>query len=92
MFSSQPTKVRFASFLSSGFTTMAVINPPEKKMAKRTSLQPIELPEIMAVKSRHFFSEPINMDNFVVSKKKVVMFLSISCCFSGNFAVQCCFF
>jgi hypothetical protein len=27
--------VRFAS----GFTTMAVINPPEKKLAKRTSVQ-----------------------------------------------------
>ena len=32
------TEVRFASFLSGGFTTMAVINPPEKKLAKRTSV------------------------------------------------------
>ena len=32
------TEVRFASFLSSGFTTMAVINPLEKKLAKRTSV------------------------------------------------------
>jgi hypothetical protein len=32
--------VRFASFLSGGFTTMALINPPEKKIGqKRTSLQ-----------------------------------------------------
>ena len=31
-------EVRFASFLSGGFTTMAVINPPEKKLAKRTSV------------------------------------------------------
>jgi hypothetical protein len=30
--------VRFASFLSSGFTTMAVMNPPEKKLEKRTSV------------------------------------------------------
>ena len=30
------TEVRFASFLSGGFITMAVINPPEKKLAKRT--------------------------------------------------------
>jgi hypothetical protein len=30
--------VRFASFLSSGFATMAVINPPEKKLLKRTSV------------------------------------------------------
>ena len=30
------TEVRIASFLSGGFTTMTVINPPEKKLAKRT--------------------------------------------------------
>jgi hypothetical protein len=29
----------FASFLSGGFTTMAVINPLERKLAKRTSVQ-----------------------------------------------------
>ena len=33
-----PTEVRFASFLSGGFTTMAVINPPERKLVKRTSV------------------------------------------------------
>ena len=32
------SEVRFASFLSGVFTTMAVINPPERKMAKRTSV------------------------------------------------------
>ena len=32
------TEVRFVSFLSVGFTTMAVINPPEKKLAIRTSV------------------------------------------------------
>ena len=35
----QCTEVRFASFLSGGFTTMAVINPLERKLAKRTSVQ-----------------------------------------------------
>jgi hypothetical protein len=35
----QCTEVRFASLLSGGFTTMAVINPPEKKLAKLTSVQ-----------------------------------------------------
>jgi hypothetical protein len=30
------TEVRFASFLSGGFTTMVVINPPKKKLTKRT--------------------------------------------------------
>ena len=28
------TKVRFASFLSGGFTTMAAINPTERKLCK----------------------------------------------------------
>ena len=32
------TKVHFASFLSGGFTTMAVINPPERKLAKCISV------------------------------------------------------
>ena len=31
----QCTEVRFARLLSGGFTTMAVINPPERKLAKR---------------------------------------------------------
>ena len=33
----QCTEVRFATFLSDAFTTMAVMNPPEKKLEKRTS-------------------------------------------------------
>ena len=36
--SMQCTKVHFASFLSGELTTTAVINPPEKKLAKRTSV------------------------------------------------------
>jgi hypothetical protein len=32
------TEVHFASFFSGGFTTMAVINPPEKKLTKCTSV------------------------------------------------------
>ena len=31
--------MRFTSFLFGGFTIMAVINPPEGKLAKRTSVQ-----------------------------------------------------
>ena len=31
-FSKESTEVRFASLLSGGFTTMAVMNPPEKKL------------------------------------------------------------
>jgi phosphotransferase system glucose/maltose/N-acetylglucosamine-specific IIC component len=30
----QYTEMRFGGFFSGGFTTMAVINPPEKKLAK----------------------------------------------------------
>ena len=37
------TDMRFASFLSGGFTSMAVINPPEKKLAKRTSVPCVEM-------------------------------------------------
>ena len=37
--STQCTEVRFASLLFGGFTTMAVINPPEKKLTNRTSVQ-----------------------------------------------------
>jgi hypothetical protein len=39
----QCTEVRFVSLLSGGFTTMAVINPPERKLAKHTSVQCVEL-------------------------------------------------
>ena len=35
----QSIEVRFASFLSSEFTTMAVINPPERKLAKHISVK-----------------------------------------------------
>ena len=37
------TEVRFASFLSGGFTNMAVINPPERKVAKRTSVHFVDV-------------------------------------------------
>ena len=33
------TEVRFARFPSGGFTTMAVINPPERKLAESTFVQ-----------------------------------------------------
>ena len=35
----QCTEVRLSSFLSGGFTTRAVINPPERKLTKHTSVQ-----------------------------------------------------
>ena len=39
MRSKQCTEVRFASFLSSGFIIAIVVNPPERKLAKYTSVQ-----------------------------------------------------
>ena len=35
----QCTEVRFASLLSGGFITAIVVNPPERKLANRTSVQ-----------------------------------------------------
>ena len=35
----QCTEVRFASFFSGGLITMTEINPPERKLAKRTFVQ-----------------------------------------------------
>ena len=35
----QCTEVRLASFLPGGFITAMVVNPPERKLAKRTSVQ-----------------------------------------------------
>ena len=39
----QRKEVHFDSFLAGGFTTMSVINPPERKHAKRTSVQRMTL-------------------------------------------------
>ena len=47
------TEVRFASLLSDGFTTMAVINPPEEKLANRTSVHCAYLVLV-------FFQQPMN--------------------------------
>ena len=32
------TRVRFASFQSGGFITVTIVNPPKRKLAKRTSV------------------------------------------------------
>ena len=39
----QCTKMRFASFFSGGFITAIVVNPPERKLEKRTSVQWLEI-------------------------------------------------
>ena len=43
------TEVCFASFLSSGFITAIVVNPPESKLAKRASVH--------CTKKAYIFSE-----------------------------------
>ena len=40
------TEVHFASFLSSGFITAIVVNTPERKLAKRTSVQCVKSMQI----------------------------------------------
>jgi hypothetical protein len=47
------TEVRFARLHACGFTTMAVINPQEKKLAKRTSV--------------HCVTESISSNDFVAN-------------------------
>ena len=42
------TKVLFASFLSGGFTTMAVMKPPESKLAKCTSVHWLHLQRVVS--------------------------------------------
>jgi len=37
----QSTEMRFSSFFSGGFITAIVVNPPERKLAKRTSVQSV---------------------------------------------------
>ena len=52
------TEVRFATFISGGFTTMAVINPLVRKLAKRTSVQCLDLRPhyiIIAIKALMIF-------------------------------------
>ena len=39
LLSPQCTEVRFTSLLSGGFITAILVNPPERNLAKRTSVQ-----------------------------------------------------
>ena len=56
------TEVRFASFLSDGFVTAIVVNPPERKLAKRTSVHRCRRQKVYLVYSKnlwqvqHYFS------------------------------------
>ena len=45
------SEVHFASFLSGGFTSMALINPPERKLTKRTSVYTAVIPTLANFKA-----------------------------------------
>ena len=52
--------MRFASFLSGGFITDIVVNPPERKLAKSTSVHCTEVMLIVHVVA--FFSKKIGYE------------------------------
>ena len=61
--------MRFASFLSGGFTTMAVINTPERKLAKRISVQCTEGFEDGRRKLFFYFEIHVKKDAKIQAKK-----------------------
>ena len=63
------TEVSFASFISGGIITAIVVNPPERKLAKRTSVQCAGLLEIpsISVQSDESKSAPSNEFQPIVS-------------------------
>ena len=53
---STATEVRFAGFLSGGFITAMLVNPPERKLAKHTSVQCIKCNEVLiSIIHTHFY-------------------------------------
>ena len=65
--------MRFASFLSSGFITAIVVNPPERKLAKRTSVQC----EIEQTQKRALFKKSLK-SNYSLIKATYVTFSDCS--------------
>jgi hypothetical protein len=63
----QCSEVHFASFLSGGFITAIVVYPPERKLAKRTSVQFIKLYNSAPGKGT-FLSE--STDVFVITSNR----------------------
>ena len=63
----QRAEVFFSSFFAGGFITAIVVNPPERKLAKRTSVQRLEMAKLRkATKTRNSLC-------VVENKKKVVL-------------------
>ena len=66
-------EVHFASFFSGGFTTMAVINPPERKLIKCTSA--LHCPEHFSPRENMLRTELIELSPFSRAGVKVKYFL-----------------
>ena len=61
------TEVRFVSFLSGGFITMAVKNPSESKLAKRTAVDWNEELQTTRELSRHFFPRKLTVFSILLA-------------------------
>ena len=69
------TDMRFDSFLTGGFTTMAVMNPPEKKLEKRTSVHWYISLEGGTVCSNRFYADISNQRQMQQDKSCLKSFL-----------------
>ena len=58
--------MRFASLLSGGFITMAVINPPERKLAKCTSVLSVLI-------KGSFHSESTNGSSYLKQMNQIIL-------------------
>ena len=68
--------MRFGSFFSIGFISVIVVNPPERKLAKRTSVTP-PIAEILCVKNGRaivvlWVPNEIILKKYAESLKKIV--------------------
>jgi hypothetical protein len=68
--------VRFASLLSGGFTTMAIINPPEWKLANRTSVRCFVFLSVCQ-KSLHFDNQNRNLVFLISLTRKHLIIIII---------------
>ena len=66
------TEVRFASFLSGEITTTAVINPPDRKLAKHTSVQKLPF-----CKLRPYLSKSLKSTAVIIFNHKLIIYVFI---------------
>jgi hypothetical protein len=60
----------FCQFFSGGFITVIVVNPPERKLAKHTSVQCVQDSRNFVIKKilKAMIAQLCNVDYYVVSK------------------------